>query len=69
MTCHKVTPKEQAKIVNLSGKSTLVGRTSGECLPSKPPTKHAFSYDENVKLSGSRTEISLYIREISIFYD
>lgn len=38
----KVTPKEQTK-VNLSGKKTLVGRNSGECLVHlfRPPTKQA----------------------------
>jgi hypothetical protein len=52
-----VAPKEQTMmkvIVNLSGKSTLVGRASGESFSKffKPPKGKAFFG----KLSGARTE-------------
>lgn len=59
----KASPKEQvAKAMNLSGKKTRAGRISGErCIAA---TKEE---NRNGKLSGSRTEISLY-GEISVFF-
>jgi len=50
-----VAPKEQANLrfVNLSGKRTLIGRSSGEC----PLLGHPRGKPFTVKLSGARTEI------------
>ncbi|KGX85028.1 hypothetical protein N783_15370 [Pontibacillus marinus BH030004 = DSM 16465] len=53
-------PKEQT-LVNLSGKKTLVGRTSGECLTTlgHPRSKQSFTIVEcayiTAKLSGEWT--------------
>ncbi len=48
-----VAPKEQAFIVNLSGKRTLVGRGSGECCFWQPPKGKA-TFWLNFQVQGQR---------------
>lgn len=50
---YHVAPKEQAIFANLSGKRTLVGRSSGECFViRKPPKGKADSV--NFQVQGQR---------------
>lgn len=59
----EASPKEQiTKVMNLSGKKTRTGRISGECCIAATNEESHYG-----KLSGSRTEISLF-REISVLF-